>query len=140
MIVTLVVGDWSNDGHGQTSTLQIESNFNSRKIEKAYQKGTKLVGVDLDEDVACDYEEPYMSRTQLEAFEKAGITTKEWAGVESDMLFDDDDVDRITMNKDTYVRLYCLIVKLGDPKFEFSFIPYNQVESVNVGGYGLFYG
>ena len=41
--VTLVLGDWSHDGHGWTQNVYITSNLTRQEIEIAYAKGVENV-------------------------------------------------------------------------------------------------
>lgn len=48
-IVELIVGDWSNDGHGQTDVTVIESNLTPSEVKAAYSLGVDKCGYGLFE-------------------------------------------------------------------------------------------
>lgn len=124
--ISLVLGDWSDDGHGKTDIVTIESNFTPAKIKKAYKKGTELVGVDLTEDVCSEYEEHQMTPEHYEVFKASGVLGD----------LSDESWDRY-LDSDTFAELYLWVAKQGNPEFEYKIVP-NSSASINIGGYGLF--
>lgn len=124
-LVSLVVGDWSYDGHNQTESFTIKSNLTGRQIEKAYAEGAKRLGVDLKKQVACEYEDPKIHKDVLQKFFEEEIPEE----------FADHDGDTYYLDPQSYAELYLLTVMVGDPKFEYEVA---SVASIGVGGYGLF--
>lgn len=126
--IQLVLGDWSNDGHGQTDTLFILSNLSSTEIEAAYKRGTKILGFDMKSQVAADYEDSKISETKVETFKKAGF-------VFSDSEWDLDGEGDIWLDSDCYAQLWLFVVKLGAPTFEYEI---QRPPRLTIGGCGLF--
>lgn len=44
----LVLGDWSNDGHGRSDKVLVESNKTVKEIQDAYKASCKLTGVSFN--------------------------------------------------------------------------------------------
>ena len=120
-IVNLIVGDWSLDGHNQTSSVTIESNLSKSEIKEAYKAGTAIVGFDLSSKVCIEYEDYKISEEHLSKLEKCGITVE----------LDDGD-----LNAETFALIYLDIAKLGNPDSEFVIV--SSKAAINIGGYGLF--
>lgn len=76
----LVLGDWSDDGHGKYDKLLLESNVDVATIQNAYKASCKLTGVSFDHDE--DYTErnrdwKYREEYQIATnYERSGIPNK----------------------------------------------------------------
>jgi hypothetical protein len=118
-IITLVMGDESGDGHGQTATLLLLSNLTSKQIEAAYKKGAKKLGIDVKANVASEYEDRIICAHDLKKFTDAGMV---WTD------------DATFLWTDSFPKLYLFTVKVGNPAFE-----YKEVKGgkISIGGYGL---
>lgn len=46
----LVLGDWSNDGHGKSDKILLESNLPVDVVQKAYKDSCKMTGVSFNHD------------------------------------------------------------------------------------------
>ncbi len=46
----LVLGDWSNDGHGKTKKILYEVNHTVEKVQQAYKNSCKLTGISFNHD------------------------------------------------------------------------------------------
>lgn len=147
-IITFVVGDWSADGHGMTDKIAFQSNLSSHKIEEAYKAGSKKLGFDFIEDVACDYEDGRIHWDELSTLRKAGFTqelddetTKEEAQQIKEKWENDHphvkcrDYAGASLDPETYINIYQFIVKLGNPKASFKKL---KKQTLEIGGYGLF--
>lgn len=131
--VTLVVGDWSRDGHEKTDTISIESNLSPKDIEKAYKKGTKKIGVDLSKTIVADYECNVMSSADVAKFVAAGFDLQEFLGA----YYEINEDGSLELGVDEFVDLYLFVVKTGNADFISKRIePYSNI---NIGGYGLYY-
>jgi len=53
----LILGDWSDDGHGKTETFIVESNKPVDEAREAYFEAVKKTGIDFGEQVCRDYED-----------------------------------------------------------------------------------
>jgi hypothetical protein len=126
--IELIVGDWSNDGHGRTRMFTIASNLTKAELEKAYEAGVKIVGFDPKHFVE-DYQQSYLPAEQILRLIELGI--KDWVAP------DDDDDEDVEIYPDAYKDIWLFVAKLGNPEFEFELnVP---SETIKVGGYGLFY-
>lgn len=126
-MIEIIMGDTSADGHGQTDSIYIESNLTVQQIQAAYNKGTKLVGFNLVDSVAADYEDNK-------------ITVEDWnkliaLGFDGTSMEDDDDEDHLALWTDSFSEIYFFICKLGDPTFTYNVTKYDRID---IGGYGLF--
>lgn len=73
--VRVVLGDWSDDGHGKTETYLVELegvDVSDEVLNANYQAMTARVGVDLA-DVCADYEEYSAPLEFLEKVQEAGF-------------------------------------------------------------------
>ena len=133
--ITLVVGDWSGDGHGQTHNVIISTNLTVAEIVKAYVKGKETLGFDL-EDFCSEYEDSILpQRVADEIVKLSGLPFKEGELDDDDMDMEDLTEPHYFMDTDLYARLWCGVVKIGNPAFQFQFI---TGEEIHIGGYGLF--
>lgn len=139
IIISLVVGDWSGDGHDKRETVNIKSNLDKKAMEKAYKKGTKKLGFDFCKDVCAEYEDNKLPPEKLDALVKLGLETK-GMGLEYDLkrIKKDEGVE-IGLWHDDFVEIYLFIVKLGDDEFTFEYLNADANPTINIGGYGMFY-
>lgn len=131
--LTLVVGDWSDDGHGKTQTFTIRTNRSPASIMSAYDRGSKKLGFDLSVDVASDYEDYLLDEEKWAAFVKHGLTDDDIVvsdGFESTSAY------ALSLYPAKFADLYLFIVKLGEP--EFQCVSMGNSDSIEIGGYGLF--
>ena len=126
--VEFILGDWSHDGHGQTETISIMSNLNRKQIEKAYKKGSKLIDLDIVENLCCDYEDCSVSTDIVVKLKTAGYNLSEW-------VFDPTGEDDATIDSDEFLEIYLFITKKGNPIFEYKI---TRSDAIEIGGYGLF--
>lgn len=130
-VVTLVVGDWSHDGHGKTTNVMIKSNLTAKQIDEAYDLGKAVVGIDLYNDICSDYQDIDIPADVYAKYIAAGYPAEK--NDETGEPYGVNDLD----SRDTYVSLYLYTVKLGNVAFEYTEIP-TYKNQVNIGGYGLF--
>ena len=128
--IKIVVGDWSGDGHSMTSEYTYDCSINKEELQKAFKEGSEIIGFNLS-DICEDYEDNKISEDCVEKvfnhlpdFNFEDFTKEEY----------DNECD-LTLTPDDFVKLYFEIARLGK-----NFI-YNKVESesINIGGYGLFW-
>lgn len=132
-IISLVVGDWSGDGHDKKDTINIRSNLDKKAMEKAYKAGTKKVGFDLCADVCSDYEDRNLDSEKWEKLKELGYQDEELED-EADKYNNGD----ISLWVDSFTDIYLFIVKLGNEKFEFEYLAAKEDPTIKIGGYGLF--
>ena len=126
MIISLVVGDWSNDGHGRNESQVITSNLTGEEMEKACNLGQKMVGIDFD-NLCSDYQDPYLSKGDYTKLMLAGFNNS----------WNKDEDEDVYLDVDKFVKIYLFLVKVGNDKFEYEFKPADYDET-RIGGYGLF--
>lgn len=119
-MISLVIGDPGNDGHGITKSFVLQSNISADEVSVAYAKGAKLIKVDFCRDVAWRYMEPTINESDLARFVKAGF---ELDGMST------------TLTTMDFVRLYLFIVGKGNPEFKYTL---THPATLEIGGYGFF--
>jgi hypothetical protein len=129
--IDLVIGDWSDDGHGETETVTIKSNFNSVWMGRAYEQASVILGFCFVTDVAYEYETPYIS---MELITKLREVLEEPNLLDGDI---DPEAECIGIEVDEYLDIYLKIIKLGEPDFKYKVLG-QENEVINIGGYGLF--
>lgn len=128
------MGDWSHDGHSQTEVVTIKSTLTVYELKDAYKKGASIVGVDLQKDVARNFEDSHLEKSYYEKFKEAGLLT--WK-TDTDLSWlddGDDEVDVDYLEYNSYLHLYLFTVFVGNNKFDYDVIR----NIVDIGGYGLF--
>lgn len=129
----LVIGDPSQEGHRQTSTIIVK--HNSEHLHNDYKEGARLSGVDLEGSVAVDYEDRELPHDALEQLTKHGFSIYDYDDdeeVEFDVL---NHVYRLTPKGFALVWLF--IAKIGNPKLSFE-VQDSTERRICIGGYGLF--
>lgn len=129
-VINLVVGDWSHDGHGKTQLVTIRSSLSGTEIEEAYKNGVKIIGFDLIECVAANYEDSGIDAEYERKLRAAGVDLD--STVEKTY-----DRTEWSLWTDSYAELYLFFVKTGNPDFKFEFLNHDE-SNINIGGYGLF--
>lgn len=154
-IISLVLGDWSDDGHGKTATYVAKSTGTARDIEAAYSAGVSTLVLQYGDEIRgmldnlCDdYEDDAISGDLREWLIDAGILTfKEECDVFNEFeklstgeygwrRLDPDEDGRLDI--DTFAEIYVGIARLGGIDIEL--VPDTHDYVVKIGGYGLFYG
>ncbi len=138
LIISLVIGDWSGDGHDKRETINIKSSLDKKAMEKAYKKGAKKLGFDFCKDVCAEYEDNKIPSEKLDALVKLGLETK-GMGLEYDLkrMKKDKDVG-IGLWHDDFVEIYLFLIKLGNEEFTFEYLDVDTNPTINIGGYGMF--
>lgn len=139
-VTSLMIGDWSGDGHSKTITTVIRSNLDSEQIGEAYEKGSKKLGFNFIEEVAADYEDSSLDLDKLKALIDAGLNIKETFAYdyeikEVEKVLKDEDPEGYHLWTESYRSIFLFIVKLGDKDFKYEISQGNQI---TIGGYGLF--
>jgi len=122
-IINLVLGDWSNDGHGRTTTFNIFTNLSKDEIDQAYKLGTNHLGIDFCDEI-CDHDSTILPIEVYDKLRKNGYTGK-FKLYKGEIYPDIDD----------FVDIYLFLVKLGNPKFKYMNISDNPLY---IGGLGFF--
>lgn len=129
--IALVVGDWSDDGHGRADHISIDCNISASKLEAAYKKGAKICDVDLTEHVCRDYQDSELDSESIERLEKFGFKIED---------FLDGDEEPYHLDDDSFALLWLFIAKLGYPSLEYELVEDDYKNRINIGGYGLYQG
>ena len=64
----LVLGDWSDDGHGKTDKILLESNKPVEEVQEAYRNSCKLMKIDFhdhDDGICVNYEQNSLTVEQV---------------------------------------------------------------------------
>ena len=125
----LVLGDWSDDGHGKSEKILLESNVTVDVVQQAYKDSCKLTGVSFNHNedftggtdnkiqIATGYENPFIPISAIEIFrEKFGLTDeiiREWD--QTDEIEIDED-EPIALNDESFVNAWIWFFKLSNPK------------------------
>lgn len=123
-IITLTCGDWSNDGHGRTSSGTIRANLCQNDIVKAYKKGAKIIGVDISSDLCKDYQDNAFPEKAKQKYASQGMDFSEYDG-EGGYLY-----------PELFTKLYLFTVQVGNPEFKYEVVGDSEI---TIGGYGLFF-
>lgn len=116
------MGDSSNDGHGRTKSIMIDSNISANELYKSYNLGCNILGFDLIKEVAANYNDHSISKEYFEEMIRLG--------------YNDSFCDPEYLDDESFVDLFLFIVKLGNSNFTYTII-YN-IPYIDIGGYGLF--
>ena len=82
-IYRIVIGDWSNDGHGRSDEFIFTCSHDKKAIIKAYKKATKASGIALHEEtfgktkngaraILCEYEQRTIDADDVQSLKDIG--------------------------------------------------------------------
>jgi hypothetical protein len=144
--LSLIIGDWSNDGHGKTDTVLVTMNVSRAELLKAHEKGLKQVPAFKG---SCEnYEESYISLGLAHQLVKAGLDPEDfltdpccrWDESTKSLIecsWDHPENEELLfIDSEGYAKLYMEICKLGDPLIAYSFNN-NKSDEICIGGYGV---
>jgi hypothetical protein len=139
-----VLGDWSGDGHEKTSTFVYDSNKPLDELEAAYHKASSILGFDLINDVARDYEDSRIKTLYLDRLinYSSRITEQNIHAVLDPHTHGDpyDPADAFySITQEIYMNLFVEILMIGDPTIKLTPKKFDNSNIWNIGGYGLFY-
>lgn len=124
--ISLLMGDESKDGHGETESLVLDTNRTRKKLEKAYKKGARKLGYDFELKAAHEYGNRRLAKPIFDALKKLGWPVPE-------------DFEKTReLNVDIYADIWIFLAKLGDPKLEVYVQTPDPVKELYIGGYALF--
>lgn len=132
--VQLVTGDPSADGHGKTETILVKTNLSAALLQKAYKKGSKVVGFDFNGNVATDYEDSVIPERYLDSLKHFNLLDEELA---SELNEGD---DYYLDGPEEFASIWLGIAKLGNPALEYEIVEPDYENQIEIGGYGLFNG
>ena len=129
--IAVEVGDWSRDGHNQSEIIYYICTADEHTLEMLYAEGTKILGVDLVEDICANYEECYIrDENILAVFLEHGIIDADW--IEDDEMW--------VEGPDNWAEMYMRICNLGNVlgMEKFAYALSVEPRTLKIGGYGLF--
>lgn len=151
MKINIVLGDWSDDGHGKTDKVLLEVNKTKVEMQNAYKNSCKTLGVSFNHNddftgiepqnpnrlIAVEYDD---SRIPLEAFN----ILKE-NGFDLDFI-NYSDKDFIYIGEREFVELLMRFIRFSLPGFEWEYVKdeteyFNGYWDSNLNiqlGYGLY--
>jgi len=146
----LVLGDWSNDGHGQSDKILVEINKKIEEVQDAYKDSCKLTGISFNGNI--DYTETKRSWEIADQYKiainyKESKLTNEVLEVLTKFKCPKEILENYNEEayEGTYIPLWFWFVKLSIPDLKYNInedIPcingyWNK--NLNVGfGYGLY--
>lgn len=129
-IIKLLVGDPSNDGHGKTESLIIDSNLSIKQLESAYKKGSKTLKFDLFK-YCNDWEDAKIPFKEWKKLIDNGLDVKDFGCY--DQI--EEEFDTSFLYSLDYFTVYLFICKFGNNDFKYSIT--EEANVLNIGGYGL---
>jgi hypothetical protein len=129
----LIVGDWSEDGHGRSDHFFVRSNKDMYLVRDAYEIGAMSCGVDITKFVA-GYEECRIPDDAVEKLRVAGLEVDEWISLCENGT--DYHGQRYIESTEAYIGVWLFIARFGDPSLR---ITVEEPGSFCIGGYGLFH-
>ena len=139
----LTLGDPSDYGHGKTKEYVISSNKPLEEVRKAYLLACKLSGIEFEDYLCSEYEDPHMDQNQVEFFKNIGIDVlplldEEWSEGENYAYVGIDGYIKILF---CFITLYTPEIKLtivNDGLEDFEFRDPETKRYISHFGYGLF--
>src|SRR6185312_12976492 len=116
MNFTVVVGDWSSDGHGKTETVTFNTNATEEELKAAYKAGVQIIGFDMVEELCSDYEDNKLPRRYAELLTRAGINYLDY--VDTYGLDVNNPNAKLSMYLEQYIQLWCTFIRTGNPQID----------------------
>jgi len=141
IMMSLVLGDWSGDGHSISSQINILSNIDKEILLSAYVKGVEILGFDLINNVCSDFENNSLSSANLKALTKHGFKFTELSSYEEkdlEVCLKKDSDEDFRLSPSQYSEIFLFIVKLGNKNFQYEILTQKSCPTIDIGGYGLF--
>ncbi len=129
--INIVVGDWSDDGHGKTETFVFECSHSPEDVQTAHTKGITAEQHKVIDTIAEEYEDQTLTEDHIRVLEEIGFDVAHMEFRNADSEFDEPYI-----TNDEFVNLYWHIVKRGNTEITHS---HKIAASITIGGYGFFY-
>lgn len=118
----IVLGDWSNDGHGKSKKILIESNFTHDKLQNAYLKSCKKTDIAFHSNnqakitVCTEYEQSKLTIDIFEVLTKFNcpFNDLELDGI-GDTLITENNCEDCYFNETSYLNLLMWFISLSMP-------------------------
>ena len=136
--IDIVLGDWSDDGHGVSEKYPILMNKTKKEMQEAYKASCKALGISFNHNddytgikgnrdryqICTEYERPYVYPETLEILKNAGCPLidifneqEEFTSEQLETYIDDEEPFAIT-DEDVFVNLLMWFVGYSLPGFE----------------------
>ncbi len=137
-VITVIMGDHSGDGHGQTHQLVIRCNLSSTKLMNSYRNAVtaKKVPFDVMREVCSKYEQSYITVEQLKQLRDAGLKY----AIEDEEARVEDGKIQLEDSEEEYFPLFFAVLEqlvFGGDKDKFRWEKV-QTERMVIGAYGMF--
>lgn len=150
----IVLGDWSDDGHGKSEKILIESNIEREILQEAYKKSVKSTGIGFNCNekskikICAEYDDNKLTTNTFKIlenlkcpFDKIGLKDQ------SDNNITEDTCEEFYFDNDTFLNLLMWFIGLSVKDFEWKKIKeeipcFNGYwdKNLNVSfGYGLYF-
>ena len=133
----VIIGDWSDDGHGKCDNIEFSSNLTREEIQDAYEKAKAEHKVDFA--LFCnEYEDDKLPDDVSDRLKNAGIDVDAIRKEGGDFWYND---QWDTFGVRSFFLLLMEFIKCGNPNFVY--IPDESAPYLKLGnsqmGYGLYY-
>ena len=113
-----------------TEVVAVKCNLTCSQLKDAYRAGVKKSGVNVEEDVASEYEEDWIEPEIIEKLTPHGFVVEDFC----EKTISE---DRWRLYPESYAELWLFIAKLGNSDLKYE-IDGKNTQNIHVGGYGLF--
>lgn len=138
-VLNLVVGDWSDDGHGKIKIFTLKCNYSKDEFMKAYKKVSEKINLDIIKNLCNKFEDNKITLNTINLLISNKIIDKDFFNLEDEDLNGSKKIEDgdISLDPDSFIDLIIAVVKSELKDFECEDI--SNLNKINVGGYGLFY-
>lgn len=134
----MVIGDWSDDGHGKHEDFVIQSNVPVEQVREAHYRIEETTGVNIEE-ICSNYEEDEIDRDVVEQLQELGFEFENATGMGPGIT-----------NTTEMARLWLFLLQKADPDLKLTLMDAevptlhfygfdDKGRHIGGVGYGLFY-
>jgi hypothetical protein len=137
VLIELVVGDWSKDGHNQMDkyVVQVLGVDSAEELESAYNIGCKKVGLGTLQQYCRGYEENDFPVEFIRIIDKLAVG---FGFVDAIEFYESASViegELTSLDPDSYVLCYLVLARFGNPDIRFDI---QRGSFLHIGGHGLY--
>jgi hypothetical protein len=149
-IIKIVIGSQNSDG--RKDCFMFSSNHDGKAWKEAVEKAEKQLKISLDDDVASEWEHPYMFESDYQTLKQNGWNVAELeveeepkgVGKYDEEFATPEHIEKLKGPRrhiyvEEYLDLYLFLVKFGNPDIEMEPIEEGPENYIHAGGHGLFY-
>jgi hypothetical protein len=125
--IELIMGDWSDDGHGKSDRKIIESSISKAALLKAYKKGVELIGFDIG-SMCADYEDSSIPLPCAVKFQELGV--------KFDQPLNEEEDECHCIYQTEFFACWMKTCEVGNPDLKWTEL--STKDFIDIGGYGLF--